>query len=116
MSVRWIAGLSFVWILGTLVSLIIEGAWLGTEDLSIINSMTGYSVIEMGGIMGIPKMAIGFFTHGLPKIISWDYAFFTGRLFILRVIMTISFSGAVIWGLIQVFLPTLQGIVSRFIR
>ena len=116
MSVRWIAGLSFVWVLGTIVSLIIEGAWLGAEELNLMNSLTGYSVVEMGGITGIPKMAIGFFTHGLPKLISWDYAFFTGDLFILRIIMAVTFSGAVIWGLIQVFTPVMQGILSRFIR
>jgi len=115
MSVRWIAGLSFVWILGTLVSLIIEGAWLGAGELNIMNSLTGFSVIEVGGIMGIPKMAIGFLTHGLPKLISWDYAFFTGKFTIFRWIM-IPFSVAIIWGLIQLSMGAMQGILSRFIR
>jgi len=115
MSVRWVAGLSFVWVLCTLVSLIMEGAWYGSEELSILNSLTGYSVVEAGGIFAIPKMAIGFLTHGLPKLMSWNYAFFTGRFTVLRWVM-VCFSVAVVWGLIQVFLPTLQGIMGRFIR
>jgi len=98
-----------------LVSLIIDGALYGAGELSIMNSLTGYSVVDIGSITAIPKMAIGFLTHGLPKLISWNYGFFTGRFVVLRWIMA-SLSGAVIWGLIQVFLPTIQGVISRFIR
>ncbi len=115
MSVRWVGGLTFVWVLCTLISLIIDGAWYGAGELSIMNSLTGYSVVDIGGITAIPKMAIGFLTHGLPKLISWNYAFFTGRFTVLRWVMA-CLSGAVIWGLIQVFLPTIQGVISRFIR
>lgn len=115
MSVRWIGGLTFVWILCTIVSLVIEGAWVGTEEIDILNSLTGYSVIDVGGITGIFKMSFGFLTHGLPKLISWNYAFFTGHFVILRIVCC-CFSGAVIWGFIQILLPTMQGLISKFVR
>ena len=115
MSVRWIAGLSFVWVLCTVVSLIMEGAWVGGEELSVMNSLTGYSVVDVGGVVGVFKMSFGFLTHGLPKIISWNYAFFTGNFAILRWVM-VSFSVAVIWGIFQTLLPVMQGVISRFIR
>lgn len=81
----------------------------------MLNLLTGISVLEMGGITAIPKITIGFFTTGIPKLVSWNYAFFTGSFFIIRIIMS-CFSGVVIWGLIQLTFPAMQGVISKFIR
>jgi hypothetical protein len=114
MSPRWIAGLSFVFILATAISLIIEGEYMGSDELNVINELTGFQAMEAGGILSIPLMAVGFITHGLPKVLMWDYAFFSGGLEIIRwVLMPLSIT--VVWGLIQTFISVAQGLLARFV-
>jgi hypothetical protein len=84
-----------------------------TQHLDIMNELTGISISKVGSFGGIISMAFGFFTHGLPKLMSWDYAFFTGSFSIIRWCM-IPLSVVVVWGLIQLFLPMLQGLITRF--
>lgn len=84
-----------------------------SQHLDIMNELTGISISQLGGLTAIPVMAIGFFTHGLPKLMSWDYPFFTGSFSIIRWCM-MPLSIAVVWGLIQLFLPMFQGLITRF--
>lgn len=114
MSPRWIAGLSFLFILGTIISVAIEGAFFGQGDIDVLNEMLGFSAFEAGGLMAIPKIGIGFITHGLPKMLLWDYAFLDGHFVILRILL-MSLSIAIVWGIVQVFLTVAQGLLSRFI-
>jgi len=98
-----------------MISLLIEGAFMRTEDINIINQLTGYSALEAGGIMAIPKLGWGFMTHGLPKILLWDYAFLEGAGFeILRWIL-MPLSIAVVWGIVQTFIGIAQGLLGRFL-
>lgn len=107
---------SFVFLVGTLCCLIIEGSWLGTGELDVMNSLTGYNVLQVSGagIWAIPKLAWGFMTTGLPKLIFWDYNFFQGGYFIFRVLLIMTLSVGLVWGVIQTFLPVAQGILARF--
>jgi len=115
MSPKWIAGLTFIFVLATAVSLIVEGAYFGQEEVDVLNALTGYTVIEAGGILAIPKLVIGFFTHGLPKLLLWDYVWFDMyNLHILRFCL-MALSAAVVWGVIQVTIPVAQGVLARFL-
>lgn len=108
MSSKYIMFLGFCWIGCTFVALAIEGSFFNTEELNTINALTGYSTLDMGGVWGIPKLAIGFFTTGFPKLIMWDYSFFTGNYEIIRWFLIATLSLGAVWGMISLFVSILQ--------
>lgn len=116
MSPKMIMFVCFVFLIGTLCCLIIEGTYFGSTELGIVNALTGYNTIQVSGagIWSIPKLAWGFMTSGLPKIIFWDYNFFQGGYWIIRLFLIMTLSVGIVWGVIQTFLPVAQGILSRF--
>jgi hypothetical protein len=107
---------TFVFFIGTLCCLVIEGTYFGAQELSIVNALTGYNIAQVSGagIWAIPKLAWGFMTTGLPKIMFWDYNFFQGGYWIFRLFLIMTLSVGIVWGVIQTFLPVAQGILSRF--
>ena len=108
----------FVFLAGTMLCLMMEGAFFGQEEVDLVNELTGYNILQLSGtgLWSIPKMGVGFLTNGLPKIVLWDYSFLEGgwgSLFKWIVLFPVSIG--VIWGIAQMFLTTVQGIFSRFI-
>lgn len=108
MSVKMIMYFAWAWVICTLVCLFIEGGYFGDTEINIINQLTGYNTLELGGIWGIPRIIIGFFTHGFPKLITWDYSFFEGTWALIRIILIAVLSVGAIWGLVQLFIPIFQ--------
>lgn len=117
MSPKMLMFVSFVFFIGSLCCLIIEGGYFGETELGLANALTGYNITQVSGagIWSIPKLAWGFMTHGLPKMIFWDYNFFQGGYFIIRLFLIMTLSVGVVWGVTQTFLGVAQGILSRFI-
>jgi len=100
----------------TMVCLFLEGGNLfGQGDIDIINSLVGYNVIDAEGI-GIATMATGFFLHGLPKLILWDYSFFTGGWVIIRIVLICTLSLGILWGVIATFLTLASSIVTKILN
>ena len=84
MNIKWIMGIGFIFFVGTLLSHIGAGSWFGADEVEIYNSLTvirGYNVL---GLFTIPWVNVDFVTVGLPKLLSWDYAFFGGEYEIMR--------------------------------
>lgn len=81
MSWKGIIFIVFVFFIGQAMCLLVDGTWIGTEEVSLMNSLTGYTTVEISesGILMLPKVAYGFFTEGLPKLIMWDYSFLQGE-------------------------------------
>lgn len=105
----------FAFMVGTLLCLTIEGSWLGDEEVGLVNQLTGYTTLEVqgAGVWSIPKQIGGFFTHGIPKLITWNYSYFDNSyaaLFKWTILYAIS--AGVVWGVIQVFIPVLQGLIT----
>lgn len=107
---------AFSFVVGTLLCLFIEGSYLGAQELTVMNALTGMSVLEISGSGAwlVPKLFAGFFTVGIPRLLMWDYSFLSsaeGGLFKWVVLfpLTVGF----VWGLAQVFIPVLQGILVR---
>ena len=116
MNPKLLMFVSFVFLIGTFCCLVIEGGWFGEGEVGIINSLTGYNIIQVSGagVWAIPKLAWGFLSNGLPKMILWDYNFFQGGYFFFRIVLIMTLSVGVVWGVIQTFLPVAQGILGRF--
>lgn len=105
---------SFVFFIGALCCLFIEGDYIGSDEVSLANSLTGYNVIEVssGGVWSFAKIGIGFLTTGVPKLILWDYNFFQGGYYIIRLFLIMTLSVMVVWGVTQVMLTVAQGIIG----
>lgn len=116
MSPKILMFVTFVFFIGTLCCLFIEGGYIGAGEVELINSLTGYNTIQVSGagVWTIPKLAWGFMIHGLPKLLLWDYNFFQGGYFVIRVFLILTLSVGLVWGVIQTFIPVMQGILSRF--
>ena len=116
MNPKLIMFVSFVFLIGTLSCLIIEGTYFGTSELDVVNSLTGYNTVQISGagVWTIPKLAWGFLIEGLPKLLLWDFSFFQGGYFIIRLILIMTLSVGLVWGVVQTFLPVAQGVLSRF--
>ncbi len=115
MSIRWFMGLGFVWIMSQLLCGLIEGTYVGEDEVEIINVITAYKMLESQGFIAIPALGWELFTN-LPQLISFDYAVFEGSYSIIRLILVTVFGFGVIWGILQTFGPAMQGLLPAFLR
>ncbi len=106
---------TFSFATATLLCLFIEGSYLGAEEMSIMNALTGMSLLEVSGSGAwmVPKLIASFFTVGVPRLLLWDYSFLAspeGGLFkwVVLLPLTVGF----VWGLAQVFIPAIQGLFT----
>lgn len=116
MSPKWLAFIMFVWAVGALLSLTLEQATLGGQA-SLTQALTGYSVAELQGpgVLGIMKAGVGFLTTGLPKVVSWNYAFFSGDWQVVRWILIMTLSVPTLTLAAISFIAAAQGIFSRWL-
>lgn len=104
--------LAFCMILGNLLCLMMDGAWLGSADITLMQYLTGMNNLQTASWTAIFTVPFAFFTHGLPRLILWDFSFFYGSWEIIRwILMAISIG--TIWGIAEMFFPTIQGIFTR---
>lgn len=118
MSTKQIMFVSFVFFIGTICCLIGDGIFLGQDQLDIANALTGYNItqVQTAGLWSIPKLGWGFVTHGLPKMLMWDYSFLNnGGYFIIRMLLIFTLSVGVIWGVTTTFIGAAQGLLSKFL-
>ncbi len=108
MTSKYISFLAWMWVICTFFCLVIEGNFYGTEDMNTLNYLVGYNTLELGGLWGVPRLIIGFFTNGFPRLLMWDYSFLEGGFAMIRFIMIAVFSTGAIWGLVSIFVPILQ--------
>jgi hypothetical protein len=102
MSAKMIIFVVFLFTVGTLVSLIIEGTYMGSgEEWDVMQSLTGYSSINVagGGGLSMPKMCYGFVMHGIPKILFWDYSFLTGGFALVKWILLYPISAGIVYAM-----------------
>lgn len=111
LSPKLIMFMSLIFIVMSLTCLFLEGAnTFGQEEVDMLNAWTGYTAIESGNVNMI-SLATGFFTTGLPKLITWDYSFFTGGWVTLRFILIFVFSGGILWGVFTAFINLLGNLL-----
>lgn len=116
MSPKFVVFFAFSYVTATLLCLFIEGSYFGAEELSIMNALTGMSLLEITGTGAwtIPKLISGFFKVGVPRLLLWDYSFLDtaeGGLF--RWLLLLPLSVGFVWGLAVVFLSAISGIFVR---
>lgn len=112
MSKYFVMFLAFCLVMGNLLCLIIDGDWLGAADVTIMQYLTGMSNLQTASWTAVFTVPFNFFTHGFPKLISWDFSFFQGDLSIIRWILFV-ISIAAIYGMAQEFRGAITSIFTR---
>lgn len=84
-----------------------------SEAQSTINGIGGFKVLEAQGLLGIPILSASFF-RALPEILLFEYPFFDGAFVFVR-LPFLCIAVGLIFGLIQLTLPAIQGFLSRLI-
>lgn len=112
MSPQYVMFLSFVLLVGNFMCMVIEGSWLGATDVSLMQYLTGMQNLQTASWTMIFTVPFNFFLHGFPKLITWDFSFFSGGLEIIRWFLFILSIGA-IWAMGREFRGTITSIFGR---
>lgn len=86
MSPKWIIFLTTLWMFGSLFGLILEGAFPGEEEQTVLNTLMNCKVVTatswLGKITGaITDLAMWW---ALLKMFIWDFSFWQGSLQLVR--------------------------------
>lgn len=68
----------------TIINRIMEGAFLSSTDVSILNNVLVFRPVNVFGLFQISVPNMSFLTSGLPHLIRWDYSFFGGNAVIIQ--------------------------------
>lgn len=79
MYFQLIGFLAFTFIGMTLLNRILEGAFITSSDVSIMNTLTITHDQEIFGLFTVPVLNTDFFFVGIPHLVKWDYSFFGGN-------------------------------------
>jgi hypothetical protein len=112
MRPQYVMFLAFCLLAGNLFCLIMDGAWFGATDITIMGYLTGMTNLQTASWTAIFTVPFNFFTHGLPKLLLWDFSFFDGSWQIVRWFLFI-FSIGAIWAVASMFLTSIQGLFTR---
>lgn len=98
---------------GTLLACIASGRWLLNGETNIFNALSSFNTLEIqtAGGWAIPK-GIATFFDALITALSWNYPFLSSpwAIFVKIPLWLVSIGTG--WGLIEVFLTVVQGIVN----
>lgn len=98
---------------GTLVSLTFGGAWMGTSDLDVTNSLTVFKQADILGTWSVMVPNISFFLVGARALTMFDFAFFAGPMQILQWFLMMTIGLGFIWGVYIVVIGVTQGLFGR---
>ena len=93
---KWLIGLGFFFLIGTLLSNIMAGTYYGTDDLYFVQALNHFkmafsNIVSWSAGWNMLSGA-GDMMHAIVQFVTWDYAFFYGTWEIFRYfLMTISF-------------------------
>lgn len=108
---KFFSFLAFTWLLSVAICLIVEGSWIGGSENTIINDLSAFTTLKIGGLIPIPAPNL-FFFRGLFRILLWDYSFYTGDFAFLRYLWLVVFSGSAVYLLGKDFVP----VFANFLR
>lgn len=113
MSTKFFNFLAMSWFLSTLICLVIEGSYLGTTESTVINDLSLFTTLKIGGLVPIPAPNIYFF-RGVFRLLTWDYSFYSGGYEILRYFWMATLSSGAVWGIGSVFAPVFANFLRIF--
>lgn len=79
MPYQLIGFLAFCFVGMTTLNRILEGAFITSSDVGILNTLTITHDQSIFGLFNVPVINTDFFFTGLPRLVKWDYGFFGGN-------------------------------------
>jgi hypothetical protein len=115
MSPKFLMACAAIFILGTILSCLCSGVWIGNDEIDIINALASFNTmsVQSGGVWNAPK-TLGTYWDATVTMFSWGYPFldYSWAIFVKLPLWIVSI-GAV-WGLIQLFVLIIQSLVTMF--
>jgi hypothetical protein len=103
MSAKIMMFLAYCWFISTLICLVMEGAWFGSSQASIISSLSLFTTMSIPVInLTVPVFNMGF-VNGIVRLMLWDYSWYTGGWQVIRWFWVVVLDPGIIWGMIQSF-------------
>jgi hypothetical protein len=112
MRPQYVMFLAFCLLTGNLLCAVMDGVWLVAEDVTIMGYLTGMTNLQTASWTAIFTVPFNFFTHGLPKLLLWDFSFLQGSAGVIRWFLFVISIGA-IWAIASMFLTSIQGLFTR---
>ena len=110
-SPKMISGMVFLLLIGLILSYGLGGIWFNASTSQIFGSLKAYQTYTIFGIT-VPWVNLDFFTVGLPKLFSFDLAFFGSGYEFFRYFLYV-FSIGVIWGIVGLVIGVIGNLWSR---
>lgn len=109
MPYQLVGFLAFVFVGMTTLNRILEGAFITSSDVGVMNNLTLTHSQEIKGLFSVPVINANFFFVGLPRLVKWDYSFFGGNAAIFQYFLY-SFTAAVAFMMFVIII----GVVSQY--
>lgn len=102
-----------IFIIGTLLACLASGRWLLNGEVDIINALASFNTmsVQAGGVWTAPK-TLGTYWDAIVTMFTWDYPYLESAWCIFIKIPLWIVSIGVGWGIIQVFVSIIQGLVG----
>ena len=108
----------FAFVVLTILSLTLDGLWLGATDYGTLQTMTWFKSYEIFG-WAIPFAALAGFIASLPQMLLFDYSWlhslgaFGG---LLRLILSVIVSTGFVWGFVTMLWPIIAQVAVALAR
>jgi len=63
----------------TLLNRILEGLFITSGDVGVMNTLTITHEQSIFGLFTVPVLNTDFFFTGIPRLVKWDYSYFGGN-------------------------------------
>ena len=98
---KWVVFLAAFWVVGSLICGLMEGAWLGPGEESVIESVMECKLFTSEDITGrIAGAFSGTLWSGLLNMASWNYGIFYGTWELVRWILLMPLTIVVVYSVI----------------
>jgi hypothetical protein len=102
-------GLVFIYLVFQFMGLVGDGVFFGSEEMDILNYITGVSVTEMtheswiGLVIRGLQIPLGFLQFAWSHLLLWDYSYLTGGWALFKFFVLIPITASMIWAGIRTF-------------
>lgn len=102
-----------IFIIGTILACICSGRWLLGGEVNIINALASFNMAEIqtAGGWSVPKTIFTYW-NAIVTALSWNYPFLDSPWAMFVKIPLWIVSVGVVWGLIQVAMTVVQGLIG----
>jgi len=102
-----------IFIFGTVLACGASGRWLLSGEVDIVNALASFNTmsVQAGGVWNAPK-TLGTYWDAIITSLSWGYPFLDSGWAVFVKIPLWVVSIGVVWGVIQVFVSIIQGLVG----